>query len=128
MSLRTPLGRVLGLGSAHAGVHHWTVQRATALALVPLAIWFLVSIVRLPLADHAMVLAWIGHGANPVFLVLLVLALSWHSQLGVQVVIEDYVHGRLLKLCALLVSSFAHVLLAAAGVLAVLRIAVRSVA
>lgn len=128
MSLRTPLGRVLGLGSAHSGVHHWTVQRVTALALAPLAIWFIVSIVRLPLADHAAVLAWISHGANPVLLILLVLALCWHSQLGVQVVIEDYVHGRLLKPCALIVSSFAHVLLAVAGVLAILRIALRSLA
>lgn len=128
MSLRTPLGRVLGLGSAHEGVRHWSVQRVTAIALAPLAIWLLVSIVRLPLADHAAVLAWIAHGVNPVLLLLLVVAIAWHSQLGVQVVIEDYVHGRFTKLCALLVNIFAHVALAATGALAIVRIALWSAA
>ncbi|MGE0580961.1 MAG: succinate dehydrogenase, hydrophobic membrane anchor protein [Steroidobacteraceae bacterium] len=126
MSLRTPLGRVLGLGSAHAGAHHWTVQRATAVALVVLTIWFVVSIVRLPLTDHASVVAWVAHGANPVLLFLLVIAAAWHSQLGVQVVIEDYVHGRHAKPVLLLASTFAHVLIAATAALAVLRIALRS--
>lgn len=127
MSLRTPLSRVLGRGSAHAGVHHWIVQRSTAVALVVLSIWFVLSIVRLPLADFAAVTAWIAHGANPVLLVLLAAAAAWHSKLGVQVVIEDYVHGRHAKTALLLASVFAHVLVAAAAVLAVLRIAVRSI-
>jgi succinate dehydrogenase / fumarate reductase membrane anchor subunit len=126
VSLRTPLGRVLGHGSAHAGVHHWILQRATAVALVGLTIWFALSMVGLPLIDHASVAAWIGQGANPVLLALLVLAAAWHSQLGVQVVIEDYVHGRHAKTALLLASAFAHVLVAATAVLAVLRIATRS--
>lgn len=126
MSLRTPLGRVLGLGSAHDGVRHWTVQRVTALALAPLAIWFVVSIVGLPLTDYAIVAFWIGRGWNAVFLILLVLAVAWHSQLGVQVVIEDYVHGKGAKTIGLLANLFAHVLVGAAGVFAVVRLAARS--
>ena len=127
MSLRTPLGRQLGLGSAHEGVHHWILQRATAVALVLLTIWFVLSIVRLPLADHAAITAWIAHGVNPVLLILLLVAAAWHSKLGVQVVIEDYVHGKHAKIALLLVSSFIHVLIAATAVIAVLRIAMRSV-
>jgi len=126
MSLRTPLGRFLGLGSAHEGAGHWTVQRVTAVALVPLTIWLIVSLTALPLADHAAVEAWIGRGCNPVLLAALVIAVTWHSHLGLQVVIEDYSHGRYAKPLLLLVSGFAHALLALAGVLAVLRIAVRS--
>ncbi len=126
MSLRTPLGRVLGSGSAHDGVHHWTVQRVTAIAIAPLSIWFLGSLAGLPLADHAIMSAWIGHGFNPVLLALLALAAAWHSQLGVQVVIEDYVHGQHAKAALLLVNTFAHVLVAATAVLAVLRLAVWS--
>ena len=126
MSLRTPLGRQLGLGSAHAGTHHWILQRATAVALVALTVWFALSLVRLPLLDHAGVSAWIAHGANPVLLGLPVFAAAWHSQLGVRVVIEDYVHGRHAKIVLLLASAFAHVLVAATAVLAVVRIAVRS--
>lgn len=126
VSLRTPLGRFLGLGSAHEGAGHWTVQRVTAVALVPLAIWFIVSLTALPLADHAAVELWIGRGCNPVLLVALLLAVTWHSHLGLQVVIEDYSHGKYAKPLLLLVAGFAHALLAMAGALAIVRIAVRS--
>lgn len=127
MSLRAPLGRVLGLGSAHLGSHHWIVQRSTAVALVALTLWFVLSIVRLPLGDHALVAAWIARGVNPVLLILLALVAAWHSKLGVQVVIEDYVHGKHAKIALLLVSTFAHALMAAAAVLAVVRLALRSI-
>ncbi|MGD9597306.1 MAG: succinate dehydrogenase, hydrophobic membrane anchor protein [Steroidobacteraceae bacterium] len=126
MSLRTPLGRVLGLGSAHEGVHHWVVQRVSAVALVVLTVWFVLSLVRLPLGDHAQVTAWMADGIHPVLLALLVLTGAWHSKLGVQVVIEDYVHQRHAKMALLIVNTFAHVLVAAAAVLAVLRVALRS--
>ena len=126
MSLRTPLGVALGRGSAKSGVHHWWVQRVSAIALLPLTAWLLLSLIQLPLADHAAVASWIGHGWNPVLLCVLVLVMAWHSQLGVQVVLEDYVHHHLLKTLSLLASSFFHVLVAAGGVYAVLRIAFRS--
>lgn len=123
MSLQSPLGKVLGRGSAKSGVSHWWVQRVTAVALVPLTIWFAFQVVHLPTTDLDAVRGWIAHGVNPVLLVLMLLALCWHSALGVQVVLEDYVHTKGLKLASLLASTFAHLLLAVAGVYAVLRIA-----
>lgn len=123
MSLRSPLGAVLGQGAAGDGPKHWWTQRVTAVALVPLSLWFVHALVRLPLADHAAVSFWIGSGLNPVLLSLLLVALCWHSKLGVQVVVEDYVHGRGMRLVVLLASSALHVLLATGGVYAVLRIA-----
>ena len=93
MSLRSPLGIVLGHGSGHNAVHHWWVQRMTALALLPLTVWLLSGLIRLPLTDFATVTAWIAPGWNPVLLSLLVLVMCWHSRLGIEVVVEDYVHG-----------------------------------
>ena len=127
MSLRTPLGRVLGHGAAKSGVHHWWVQRVSAVALVPLTIWLLCALLRLPLANHAAVAQWMAAGWHPVWLSLTALCMAWHSQLGVQVVIEDYVHGKLAKTLWLLASNFVHVVVAAASVFAVLRLALRSV-
>jgi succinate dehydrogenase / fumarate reductase membrane anchor subunit len=126
VSLRTPLGVVLGRGAAGEGVTHWRAQRVSALALVPLSIWFLVALIRMPLTDYAAVTIWIASGWNPVWLTLLLLALCWHSHLGVQVVVEDYVHAAAMKTAALLLSSAAHLLVLAAGLYAVLRIALRS--
>jgi len=124
MSLRSPLGRVLGLGAARHGVDHWWQQRLSAVALVPLSIWFLVSLLSLPSFDQATVSAWMAHSSTALLLVLFVLAVVWHSRLGVAVVVEDYVHGGL-KTLTLVVLTFAHLLLAAAGVLAILRVALR---
>jgi succinate dehydrogenase / fumarate reductase, membrane anchor subunit len=118
----TPLGQVLGTGSAHGGVHHWWMQRVTAVALVPLTLWFLVSLLCLPDLTWASVHAWLATPWSALLMVMLVLALCWHSQLGVQVVIEDYVHGSA-KTVILLLSVFAHLLVAGAALLAVLRIA-----
>jgi succinate dehydrogenase / fumarate reductase membrane anchor subunit len=123
MSLRAPLARALHHGTARDGVGHWVVQRVTAVALAPLAIWLLVGLLSLPLADYASVVRWVGAGLHPVLLALLVLVAAWHAWLGVQVVIEDYVHGFLSKTLALLCSLLLHVLVATAGVYAVLRIA-----
>jgi succinate dehydrogenase / fumarate reductase membrane anchor subunit len=123
MSLQSPLGKALGRGSAKSGVSHWWSQRVTAVALVPLTLWFAFQVVHLPTTDLEAVRAWVAHGINPVLLVLLLLALAYHSALGVQVVLEDYVHAKGLKVASLLASTFAHLLLAAAGTYAVLRIA-----
>lgn len=122
MSLRTPMGKVLGRGSAKEGVQHWWLQRLTAIALVPLAIWFLVSMLSLPSFDHVTVQMWMAHTWTALFLVLFVLVATWHSQLGVRVVIEDYVHGGN-KTLLLVVITFIHALVAAAGVFAVLKVA-----
>jgi succinate dehydrogenase / fumarate reductase, membrane anchor subunit len=123
VSLRTPLRRVLGAGSAKEGVHHWLLQRLTAVALVPLTIWFVVSLLTLPSLGHATVAAWERSGPTPLLLMLLVLVATWHSQLGVRVVVEDYVAAAGARTVTLTLVSFLHVLLAAAGVFAVLRVA-----
>ena len=125
MSLRSPLGVVLGRGAAGKGVGHWWAQRVSALMLVPLTLWFVVAMVGLSLNDYAAVSIWIASGWNPVWLALLLLSLCWHSRLGVQVVIEDYLHTPSLKLSALLLNSAAHLLLLAGGLYALLRLAMR---
>jgi len=119
------LAVVLGRGAAGEGAAHWWAQRASALALVPLTLWFVVALARLPLDDYVAVTLWMSNGANPLWLALLVVVLCFHSRLGVQVVIEDYVHGAGLKIMALLLNSAAHLLLATAGLYALLRVALR---
>ena len=123
MSLRSPLGRVRGLGAAGSGVHHWWVQRVTAVALVPLAIWLAVSLLSLPSLDFVTVVSWMGGTWTASLLVLLLVTASWHSSLGIQVVIEDYVQTQGLKTVSLVLSTFVHILIAVAGSFAVLRIA-----
>ena len=93
MSLRSPLGRVLGLGAAKQGVHHWWAQRLTSIALLPLSVWFVVSLLALPALDHPTVVAWLRQGSTALLLILFLLVAVWHSQLGVRVVVEDYVHA-----------------------------------
>jgi succinate dehydrogenase / fumarate reductase, membrane anchor subunit len=117
------LGRVLGLGAAKEGVHHWWTQRLTSVALVPLSIWFVVSLLALPALDHATVCAWMRQSWTALLLIMFVVIATWHSQLGVRVVIEDYVHAVAPRTLALVLVTFAHVAVAVAGVFAVLRVA-----
>lgn len=122
MSLRTPLGRVLGYGSAKEGTDHWWLQRTTAVALVFLGLWCLLSLAAVASFDHATVIAWMARPLNSVALLLFSLVLAYHSSLGIQVVIEDYVHGPFVKVAALVLNKFAHVAAAAAASLALLKI------
>ena len=124
MSLRSPLAKVLGRGSAKEGVRDWWVQRLSAAALVPLTVWFLVSMLSLPSHDLATVARWMGGSWTAVCLILLVLAAAWHSQLGVRVVVEDYVHGSGAKALTLALVTFCHIVFAVVGVLAILKVAV----
>jgi succinate dehydrogenase / fumarate reductase membrane anchor subunit len=123
MSLRAPLGQVLGRGSAKHGVHQWWLQRVTSIALVPLSIGFVVSLLALPALDYATLVAWLRQGGIALGLVLFVLVAARHSQLGVRVVIEDYVHAPGLKTLALVTSDFSHVVAAAAAIFAILKVA-----
>jgi succinate dehydrogenase / fumarate reductase membrane anchor subunit len=123
MSLQTPLGKVRGLGSAGNGVQHWWVQRLTSVALVPLGVWLLVSLLTLPSLDFVTLVSWVSGTWTACLLTVFVLIASWHSSLGVQVILEDYVHDHGLKLVSLVLSGFVHVVLGALGVFAVLRIA-----
>lgn len=123
MSLRSPLSQARGLGSAKEGVGHWWVQRLTAIALIPLSLWFVVSVARFPLLDHATMVAWIKAPLVAVALSLFFVAMIHHATLGVQVVIEDYVGNEGTKLVSIVLAKFALYAIAAASVFAVLKIA-----
>lgn len=120
---RTPLKRALGLGSAESGVHHWVVQRITAVALVPLSLWVIWLVLAALHADYAHARALVHQPLNAVLLIAFVLTVFWHTQLGVQVVLEDYVHTRWLEIASQLAVKFFCVLGAVACVLAIVRIA-----
>jgi succinate dehydrogenase / fumarate reductase, membrane anchor subunit len=119
-----PLGRARGLGSAKHGVHHWWAQRVSSVALVPLTLWFVVSAIHFHGADQAQVHDWLRRPASAIMMSLLIVATFYHLALGVQVVIEDYVHREGVKLTSLLLVKGLIVLLAAAALFTVLRIAV----
>ena len=123
MSLQTPLRRVTGLGSAKEGAGHWWAQRLTAVALVPLGLWFVFSVLGLNHGQYEMIRAWIAEPLNTILLILLILSLLYHSALGLQVVIEDYIHGAI-KIATLISVQFLHILLAVGCGYAVLAVAV----
>ena len=123
MSLRSPLGRVLGFGAAKEGVGHWWVQRVTAVALIPLTLWFVIALLGKPLQSFEAMRGWLAQPWVAVLTILLIMTLAWHSKLGVEVVIEDYVHGKGSKTTLLLLSTFVHSAAAVAGVFAVLILA-----
>jgi succinate dehydrogenase membrane anchor subunit len=120
--LRSQLGRARGLGSAHAGSAHWWAQRMTALALVPLSLWFIASMISLEGAGQAEVAIWL-HGTFALVLVLCLIGASfWHMALGLCVVIEDYVHREAARLTLVLAVRAASILLALFCIVAVLRL------
>ena len=121
-SLRSPLGRVAGLGTAKEGAKHWWAQRLTAVGLVLLGAWFIVSLAMLGSFEYGAVRHWIAGPFNATLLSVFIGTLAYHSQLGVQVVIEDYVHGAL-KTVSIILSNFSHIVIGVLGVIAVLRIA-----
>lgn len=121
MSLVSPLNKVLGLGSAKDGSEHWWLQRLSAVALVPLGLWLLIAIARLPGFDYDSVRMWIAGPINSILLILLILTMTYHSYLGVQVVVEDYVRGAT-KTVTLMASSLAHLFVGCAAIYSVLRI------
>ena len=126
MSLRTPLSRARGLGAAKEGIHHWWMQRLTAVALVPLTVWFAYSVAMLGTMDHETLVAWIRSPVVTVLLILLIVVGLYHMQLGLRVILEDYIHIGWFKLSAIIVMEFTSVVLMVAGVLAVLRIALEA--
>ena len=126
MSLKSPLGRVLGLGSAGAGTEHWIGQRLSAVAMVPLTLWFALSLLSLPSLDFYSVNAWAGAPLHALLLLLLVLALVFHSSLGTQVVAEDYIHAPGRRVVVLALLRLLHVALAVAGLFAVFLVATRA--
>lgn len=122
--LRSPLGRVRGMGSAKSGAHHWWMQRVTSIALLPLTVWFILSLATSAGMTHGEVLLWIGNPLNAVLLLALIGLTFHHTASGLQVVIEDYTKHEGLKIGMILAVKGLCWLLGIAAALAVLRIAV----
>jgi succinate dehydrogenase / fumarate reductase membrane anchor subunit len=123
MSLRSPLGRVLGLGSARGGSGHWYSQRVTAVALLILGLWFVASFVMLGGTGYEAVIAWLRAPFSAVMALLLVVVGAYHAHLGLQVIFEDYVSDKGTRVVLLIAVKFALVTATLIGVLAILRIA-----
>lgn len=115
--------RAAGLGSAKTGVAHWWMQRVTAVALIPLSLWFTAAMVRLAGTGYEAFIAWLEAPLTPILMILLLLALFHHLALGLQVVIEDYVHPSRTKLAAVLLVQLVCSALAVAGIVSVVRVA-----
>ena len=124
MSLKSALGRARGLGSAKEGVGHWWGQRVSAVALVPLSLWFAVSVVGLSHADYVTIKAWLGKIGNASLLLLTVLAVMYHAQLGLQVVIEDYVQCGAKKFTSVIAVKLVAAFLAVFMTVSILKVAV----
>jgi succinate dehydrogenase membrane anchor subunit len=122
MSMQSPLARVRGLGSAKEGFHHWWSQRLTAVALVPLSLWFIYSLVAISGAEYATVISWLGQPLNAVLMLLFVFSLYYHAMLGVQVVIEDYIDSEWQKIACIILVKFLAMLAGLSAAIAVLKI------
>ena len=123
MELRSPLGRVRGLGSTkEGGTGHWWAERMTAIALVPLTVWFVISAISMVGADYDQFRAWVGAHGNPVLLILLTIAVYHHGQLALQVIIEDYIHHEAAHFTALIAVKLGAFFLAVYTIFAVVRL------
>jgi succinate dehydrogenase / fumarate reductase, membrane anchor subunit len=121
--MRSPLGRARGLGSAREGVEHWWMQRVTAAALIPLTLWFVVSLIALTGSDYNAFIAWLKAPFVAILMVLVLVALFHHMALGLQVVVEDYIHSDRAKIPTVVAIHLACFALAVAGIFATVRIA-----
>src|SRR4051794_17405984 len=121
--MKSPLGRAIGLGSAKEGVDHWWGLRVSSLALVPLSLWFVIAVIRLAGADLETIVNWLDSPVQATLFILLIATTFYHGALGLQVVIEDYVGHEGVKFAALIVMKLAAFLLAAFGIVSVLKLA-----
>ncbi len=122
MSLQTPLAKARGLGSAKSGTHHWIAQRLTAIALIPLSIWFVFSLACMTELSYQAAVEWIQSPLVAVFLLLFIIAMFYHTQLGMQVIIEDYIECKVTKFTGLILLKLASILAGLAAATAVLKI------
>ena len=121
--MRSDLGRVRGLGTAKEGAHHWWMQRLTAIALIPLTLWFIISIASLNSASYAETVNWLSIPLVSIFMILLVSSTLYHALLGVQVVVEDYIHQEGFKFLLLIGLKFIFLVLGVIAVFSLLKIA-----
>lgn len=121
--LRSPVARVRGLGSAKSGTQHWWHQRVSAVALILLVAWFVVSLILKAPAEQAHVRAWVSSPVTMVMLIMTILFGLWHAALGMQVVVEDYVHSEGMKIGLILLIKCLAALAAVAAVVAIFRMA-----
>jgi succinate dehydrogenase / fumarate reductase membrane anchor subunit len=122
-AFKNPMARARGLGSAQAGLHHWVMQRVTSIAAIPLTLWIIWSMLNLADTDYAAFQGWIAQAHNAILLGLFVLVTFYHASLGLQVVIEDYVHTEWIKLVSLLAIHLGVFALGAAAVFSILKLA-----
>ncbi len=122
MSLSTPLAKARGLGSARSGTHHWIAQRLTAVALIPLSLWFVFSLVCMAELNYQAAIEWIQSPLSAVFLLLFIIAMFHHAQLGMQIVIEDYIDCKVMKITGLVLLKFVSFFAGLAAATAVLKI------
>ncbi len=123
MNFNTPLSKVNGLGSAKEGVHHWWMQRLTGIALVPLMLWLVCGFLRISGQGYMAARNWIQSPAVATLMTLMVIALFWHARLGLQVIIEDYIHHKFIKTAALILMNFTMIGFGVGSIIAILRIA-----
>ena len=123
MAEGSPIGRVRGLGSARSGAHHWWLERLTSVSTLLLFVWLLVSLLRLPDLGHGTVTEWLGSPIAAVPMLLLIVSTFWHLKMGLQVIIEDYVHEEGMKLFSVTLLNFFAIGAAALAFFSVLKIA-----
>jgi len=123
MEMRSSLGKVRGYGSTKAGTPHWVAERISAIALVPLSLWFIYSVVALNGAGYDVFKAWLGQHGNALLMISFVVALFYHAKLGLEVVAEDYIHNETLKVTTHFFIKFATFLSGLSCILATLRVA-----
>ncbi|MCC7304841.1 MAG: succinate dehydrogenase, hydrophobic membrane anchor protein [Alphaproteobacteria bacterium] len=121
--IEAPLKKARGLGGAHEGAHHWMDQRVTAIANIPLMLWFVYSIVNLKGADYVTFTEWVATPLNAVLLILLVISTFYHARLGTQVIVEDYVHGKAMKTAKLILLRFYFIAAGVACIFSILKVA-----
>jgi succinate dehydrogenase / fumarate reductase membrane anchor subunit len=118
--------RILAQASARTGAHHWMLERTTSVALLPLTLWFIVSAVSLSGAGYEEVRAWLAAPFNTTAMLLTIVTVFWHAQLGAHVIIEDYVHGEASRPAAMMAVNFATVAVGLACIVAVLKVSLGS--
>ncbi|HEX7072623.1 MAG TPA: succinate dehydrogenase, hydrophobic membrane anchor protein [Hyphomicrobiaceae bacterium] len=123
--MRSPLARAIGLGSAKSGVEHWWAERLSAIALIPLTLWFIASIIAHTGSDYAAFTEWVRRPYVPILMIALLITLFYHAALGLQVIIEDYQHSWA-KLAMIIAAQFGCFILAIAGTVATLMVALGS--